>query len=982
MRDGGVVMAQPASAAVLRIIRSAAGTDGSATSDRDLLRRFALHNDQTAFAALVRRHAAMVLGICRRSLPSLQDAEDACQATFLVLAQKAHSTRWQSSIVNWLYATARKVSRNARVTAQRRARREVRAAVPEAVQPVDRMSGRELLAALDEELDRLPARYREPLMLCYLEGLTRDEAAARLGVPAATLKIRLERGRKRLGAALTSRGCVYGAGLLALAATSPAGASPSRLVQRVLAAVSGSAPATVAALAKGVAVQTLLKKSLLVLVALVGSCALGLGAWSLVPAAAKPPEDAPKQVQAGKPTAKAPPQKAQAGLPISGQVIDPHGKPLAGAQLLLLGLAEAPTEVGTSGPDGRFQIRLPSQRPDRSLVARADGAGIAFVETDRIDPSRPVELRTVADRPIRGRVVDTEGKPVSGAQVSVTYLGAYPGDSVNPFLTQWKWRGLDAGLPAAAHALWLSTDAQRPLRDPHSFLAATTGADGRFTISGLGAERFIGLRFAGGGIAQTQAWVVNREGFNAKPYNDEMRNKMPRGMELQPGINLVLQGPDPTIVAEREKPIRGVVKEADTGRALTGVRVSLQIANSGLNGVPTAITDADGRYELHGIRKARSYTLQVRSNPAAGLLGRQLRVADSSGYEPITADVPVARGVVITGRILDASTGKGLYGYATVGILSDNAFIRSRPEFAEANSYADFQDTAEDGTFRVVSIPGRVLLMGGPVRQRGKYAADPRYKLVHTDPKYPHYFPQRKQSAGIPVFLTTGGALSLIQGTFCKVLDLQPGTTLVKQDIAAEPASAQTVKLQDPQGRPLSGAWVTGINPTMPYRAVHIESDACTAYGVEAGQPRLMAFLEPTHKLAATLSLKGDERGSVTVKLRPTGSLRGRLVSEDGKPLAGITVESGYQDQEAREMSRHRNEETVTDAGGAFTIDGMIPGLEFKLFRQAKPHGRRAVMRRVDAWMLLVEKAFKVQSGEILDVGDIKVLADRGNDGD
>src|SRR5205823_5637960 len=99
---------------------------------------------------------------------------------------------------------------------------------------------RELLAVLDEELDKLPARYREPLVLCYLESLTRDQAARRLGVPAATLKAQLERGRKRLGDALTRRGCALGSGLLAAAANSRGEAAPLATVQTVLAAVSGS----------------------------------------------------------------------------------------------------------------------------------------------------------------------------------------------------------------------------------------------------------------------------------------------------------------------------------------------------------------------------------------------------------------------------------------------------------------------------------------------------------------------------------------------------------------------------------------------------------------------------------------------------------------------------------------------------------------------------------------------------------------------
>src|SRR5436309_1814481 len=137
---------------VVRLMIRAAGPE---VTDRELLQRFSA-GDEAAFAALVRRHSELVMGVCRRSLTTEQDAEDACQATFLILARKAASGRWQPSVANWLHATARRVARNARVAAQRRARREGRAAVPEAGRAVDRMSGGELLTVLDEELDRLP----------------------------------------------------------------------------------------------------------------------------------------------------------------------------------------------------------------------------------------------------------------------------------------------------------------------------------------------------------------------------------------------------------------------------------------------------------------------------------------------------------------------------------------------------------------------------------------------------------------------------------------------------------------------------------------------------------------------------------------------------------------------------------------------------------------------------------------------------------
>ncbi len=172
---------------VSHIARALAGA-AEVGSDRDLLARYVGSADQAAFAALAARHAGMVLGVCQRALPRAVDAEDTCQAVFLLLAQKASRVRWQSSVAGWLYTAARRVARNARLSAERRARREARAAVPEAVAPVDAMTGGELTAVLDHELSRLAPRYRDPLVLCCLEGLAQDEAASRLGVPIETLR--------------------------------------------------------------------------------------------------------------------------------------------------------------------------------------------------------------------------------------------------------------------------------------------------------------------------------------------------------------------------------------------------------------------------------------------------------------------------------------------------------------------------------------------------------------------------------------------------------------------------------------------------------------------------------------------------------------------------------------------------------------------------------------------------------------------------
>jgi RNA polymerase sigma factor (sigma-70 family) len=290
--------------ALREFIHSLARSTEGTVSDGELLRRFAREDDQAAFAALYRRHAPMVLGTCRRALPTVQDAEDACQATFVLLARKAKGGRWQDSIANWLYATARKVAANASRAAHRRVVREARAGAPEAVEQAD-MTARELLAALDEELDKLPPLYREPLLLCHLQGLTRDEAAYRLGVPLGTLKIRLERGRKKLHDALIARGLSLGAGLLVLAAASRAEASPPPLVESILAAAAGRTPAAVAALIKGAGMNGLMNKSVSLFLVAIAVIGLGVGLTAVSHPADSPPTDRSREPGKGRAAAAA-----------------------------------------------------------------------------------------------------------------------------------------------------------------------------------------------------------------------------------------------------------------------------------------------------------------------------------------------------------------------------------------------------------------------------------------------------------------------------------------------------------------------------------------------------------------------------------------------------------------------------------------------------------------------------------------------------
>jgi RNA polymerase sigma factor (sigma-70 family) len=195
------------------------------TADAQLLDRFVTSRDETAFAELVRRHGPMVLGVCRRVLRQEQDVEDAFQATFLVLVHKAASLRALPILGGWLYSVACRVASKARVARARRQAREARALLREAEAPDEEPLWRDVRRVLDEEVQRLPERFRVPFLLCYLQGKTNEEAAQELGCPKGTILSRLATARERLRARLVRRGVTLSAGVFVTLLSERAGAS-------------------------------------------------------------------------------------------------------------------------------------------------------------------------------------------------------------------------------------------------------------------------------------------------------------------------------------------------------------------------------------------------------------------------------------------------------------------------------------------------------------------------------------------------------------------------------------------------------------------------------------------------------------------------------------------------------------------------------------------------------------------------------------
>ncbi|HEY7315336.1 MAG TPA: sigma-70 family RNA polymerase sigma factor [Gemmataceae bacterium] len=313
----------------------------SSLPDHELVRLFVLTRDERAFAALVDRHAAMVLGLCRSILHNGHDAEDIFQAAFLVLARKAASLRKGESVGSFLYAVAYRLARKARVRDGKRRQRERQAAPREAV-PMDDVTWGELRGILHDEVSKLPEKWRAAVVLCYWEGRTHEQAAQQLGCARTTVKDRLARARELLRTRLARRGLALPAAWFAvsLAGGTSSAAVPTELVQATVRGAvqfsTGGLPAEIVSAQAVTCARSTLQTMFLgklklgVLLALLLGVISGGAGWAVLQ---KPPAEAP--------FAQTKPPLKSAEQPLHAKQVearrDSQGDPLPPGALLRLG---------------------------------------------------------------------------------------------------------------------------------------------------------------------------------------------------------------------------------------------------------------------------------------------------------------------------------------------------------------------------------------------------------------------------------------------------------------------------------------------------------------------------------------------------------------------------------------------------------------------------------------------------------------------
>jgi RNA polymerase sigma factor (sigma-70 family) len=935
-------------------------------TDAALLGRFISARDQRAFTALVDRHGPLVFDVCHRVLGDVHDAEDAFQATFLVLARKAAAVHPREALPAWLHGVARRVALKARSARARPFRKAGPLAAPPAdprPDPLVELSARELLMIIDDELQRLPEVYRLPVILCCLEGRTLEEAARQLGWTPGSVKGRLERGRARLHARLVRRGLTLSAAL-ATAELSRGAGSATAVAQLVASTVRaamvfvagptavGQASSRAAVLA-GEVVNALALARLKIPAALLlatGLLTTGLllsratptppaTAWPIrsSPSLTKdsPAPTAPAAVAKNEPGARG--DEADAPIEVSGRVFGPDGKPFTGAKLYVgysvrhhardfsVRQTACPLRA-TSGADGRFHFTfarsdldarwLDDSRP--AVVAVAGGYGPDWVELGESSQGAGLTLKLVEDLPVNGRILNQNRQPVVGAKVLVRDVLSNTEEKVTRFLEG----PIDPWSPKS----WRGPFPEQPP-------SATTDADGRFRVTGLGRDRIVSFVLVGPAIRHTSFTAVTRPStpaLSARRFNSATFEH----------------------VAFPSQSIRGVVRDRATGSPVAGVRLFALLDD------PPAVTDENGRFEILGCPKMpRGYAIMAQPQAGQPYFAAKTELPDRPGFDPLTVDLDLVSGIPLTGQVTDQATGKppraAVVEYYPLFPNTHSSKLRHCPAMAASSALVRL-----DGSYSLAVLPGPgvVCVTASPRNSYAVAMVDDKEldNLCHdrAGAWSPDQAPARDggQRPHTAVGASGKGVLCVDKYHALSLINPDEKVESLTLDLRLQPARRLPGTVVGPDGRPLTGVEVVGLT-ALPYDEM-LDSATFTVEGLNPRRSRELIFRHKEKGLGKVLTLRGDVTGPLAIHLEPCGSITGRMVDKGGKPVPEITFHSWGGSLPGGPAK--------TDREGRFHV-ALLPGLKYSLGLS----GPRRLLKQVGK--------IEVESGRSKDLGDLPV---------
>jgi hypothetical protein len=733
---------------------------------------------------------------------------------------------------------------------------------------------------------------------------------------------------------------------------------------------------------------------LIFLLVVSGAPAIGGTAAETTPTTAPPTTTAPTTRPATAPAADA---VAAAGdaTRVHGVVMDPAGKPVGGARVAVvlnrpepnLPSPEPLTEART-GPDGRFDLsfRKPDPRssadaanfpviavpteavinfttgraeaagPQVMVVVSAEGYGPAWARTDavangiQLGPTRAGEVlrgefvfRLVPDRPIEARILDLEGRPVAGVNVNPYVLMAYV-----------------VSEPAPAIRATSNDNRDPPLYQPSASTGATpatSNADGRFRITGLGADRTVLLHFDSSRVALPSVQVITR-------------NEVPPARIVYSGNRVYAgqqyYGAKSEFFAAPARSLVGTVRDADTHRPLAGVKV---LANSFPGSRREAVTDAQGQFRIDGLPKGQN-RLQIAPPADRPYFAHDRIIDDQPGIGVMRLDIDLHRGVWITGRVTDKTTGDAVAALVQYAPFLSNKYA-SIPEYQVTEGVRFVQGspgrgtTAADGTYRVVGLPGAgvvAVVARDELYPKGQGADQIKVKdppPVTPDPARPGAGPSfgTYQRWMGPASVTAVRGVELASAD---AADVKPAQV----DFQLDGGNAVEITMSGPPGKTVSGAWVVGDHSDGALSRIQGETFKAVDFGDDENRLLVLRDVDGSLGKVVAVRLPDVPRRRLRVRLEPAAKVTGRVVDADGKPVGSTSVraETAVEGLGDRQQRRVATASTQTD--GHFQLD-LFAGCDYSLTVETDAPGGGTVKGRVGR--------FAIEPGDKKDLGDVRV---------
>jgi RNA polymerase sigma factor (sigma-70 family) len=909
---------------------------GSATglTEGQLLRQFAAWGDESAFEALVTRHGPMVLAVCRRLLYDPRDVEDAFQATFLVLLRRAGSLRDADPLSPWLHGVAYRVAARIRARSARRPAEERKTARPEALESSCDIERHELRGILDEEIGRLPEKYRRPVVLCYLEGQTHEQAARRLHCTEGAVRGRLDRARERLKSRLTRRGVAPSTGLIAsvLAGDTASASVPASWIVGTVAtlgraatarAVSATVSAAALELADGVFRAMILAKLKLAASFVVAAAViLAVGAVVLTSVShsiARDGQDGLALVASkpqSAPNSPGTPESGQARDSIDYRVVDKRtSRPIPGVTLIVR-IDGKETQRLTTDEAGRATIPLPTPAPERFMDVLARKNGFAPVRTDMRRPGvvddipAAYTLAMLSFEAIGGVVRDEQGRPIAGVTVKPMIFTRH-GSDIRPTREtfeqpktvrtdaqgRWRWETLPAGIEPDrvsfqfSHPdyprLDLPTDKGLEIirRDGVTILRPGMEVSGRVVDSAgkpiPGARILRGETRFGGDVARAETDADGRFRFLQVPAGAAVLTIQAPGhapdlkkVDVRPGLAPIASR------LEKGRMIRGHVVNRK-GEPLAGASVSVDFWREHQTLDWQTRTDDEGDFHWdHAPSDAVSISISLE-----GYL--------DDAWHPVepninAVSITLVKQLKVRGTVVDAETRHAIKSFILVpGMESRNGFStiweRERSRTVNRGQYeVRFEDALrEDGRRIRIEAEGYMPEVS---------------RVIHDDEDEPVVNFALHKGAGVSGIVHLPDKSPLAGADVVLVLPSQPA--FIKN------------------GRP-----PTGIQ----HRLVKSGADGRFTFPPQE-PPYTILVLHDRGFAEQTQTIDGKPAANYDLTIKPWGRIEGTL-RIGNRPGAGEPVSLSYDQQgDTPKAIPWWSGEATTDPAGRFTLERVIPG--------------------------------------------------------